>query len=346
MGDRTLTPDIVRQQIRYALSRLRSRNGHHLFEEICREYARMRISVNVLPATGPVGAGGDQGRDFETLPFRFADGDRRIAFACTLRVDRLEDKIRSDIDAIVAGGPVDMIYMFCERDIAVAKRHTIIESARSRHGVEVEIVDGAGLAEHLAAPDTFWIAERYLQLPPSFRPSDGAAPKETIRSHRDPANTVNQFPAHGVQLGTNYGNIENIHVHPADEQHGRSYPDQSPLPWRLAVISSLSIAFVVGLVYAYWLHGPRSPAPTASASASTQTASPTSGASQTTRRKVCEDMEDVTLRDRSGGTVKHTLKRGAIVTVDLNRGRGDWWYVRADNDISGWALNRHLCPVG
>jgi hypothetical protein len=67
------------QMIRVVLSLLSGENGHHTFEHVCREVAKRRVVSNVLPATGPVSAGGDHGRDFETfrtylvdeLPFRW-----------------------------------------------------------------------------------------------------------------------------------------------------------------------------------------------------------------------------------------------------------------------------------
>ncbi len=53
--------------VRFQLAQLRSKNGHHDFEHVCRHLARATICPRILPATGPVQAGGDQG---ETLnPF-------------------------------------------------------------------------------------------------------------------------------------------------------------------------------------------------------------------------------------------------------------------------------------
>ena len=39
------------------------------FERLAFELARLRVASNLLPATGPVQAGGDQGRDFESYRF-------------------------------------------------------------------------------------------------------------------------------------------------------------------------------------------------------------------------------------------------------------------------------------
>src|SRR5216684_4511108 len=60
------TPVQVAQYIRFALEQLPGENGHHKFEQLCFHLARRRIYPNLVPATGPVSAGGDQGADFET----------------------------------------------------------------------------------------------------------------------------------------------------------------------------------------------------------------------------------------------------------------------------------------
>ena len=57
------SPLQITQQIRFALDTLGENNGHHEFEKICFAFGRRRISLNLLPATGPVSSGGDQGRD-------------------------------------------------------------------------------------------------------------------------------------------------------------------------------------------------------------------------------------------------------------------------------------------
>ncbi len=57
----------IKAQIRFGLSQLAETNSHHEFEHLCRHLARARICSNIIPATGPVSSGGDQGRDFETF---------------------------------------------------------------------------------------------------------------------------------------------------------------------------------------------------------------------------------------------------------------------------------------
>ncbi|GAB3849707.1 hypothetical protein GCM10027610_073350 [Dactylosporangium cerinum] len=49
------------QLIRVSLEKLGETNGHHEFERLCLGLARQRVAPNLIPATGPVGAGGDQG---------------------------------------------------------------------------------------------------------------------------------------------------------------------------------------------------------------------------------------------------------------------------------------------
>ena len=60
------SPTQLVAQIRFALETLSETNDHHAFERICLALARRRIVSNLLPATGPVSAGGDQGRDAES----------------------------------------------------------------------------------------------------------------------------------------------------------------------------------------------------------------------------------------------------------------------------------------
>lgn len=65
----------------------------------------------------------------------------------------------------------------------------------------------------------------------------------------------------------------------------------------------------------------------------------------TLRRTVCAD--DLTLRDRPAGASTHTLVRGDLVTVRLDRTSGPWRYIRADDGAEGWALSQYLrssCP--
>jgi hypothetical protein len=161
------------QHIRFALATLSERNGHHEFEHICRHYTRHRICFNILPATGPVSGGGDQGRDFETFrtfvheaPNRFCARaeERKLAFACSLQKEVLH-KIRSDVTAIMQGPDrPDLIYFFSAQPVKVSDRHTLQAWAHTEHSVALEIIDREALAEQLADPEIFWIVSRYLDV--------------------------------------------------------------------------------------------------------------------------------------------------------------------------------------
>lgn len=116
------TPDQVIQHIKFALESLSDRNAHHEFEHACRHLARYRIAFNILPATGPVAAGGDRGRDFETFPmfvggivdgkFSTTTPNARLVFACSL--DRqVAAKVRSDVAKIMNQGPAPDILGRC-----------------------------------------------------------------------------------------------------------------------------------------------------------------------------------------------------------------------------------------
>jgi len=67
MDNRAVTvPTQAEHYIRFQLEQLTARNEHHMFEMISFRIAERRLSSNLLPATGPVSAGGDQGRDAES----------------------------------------------------------------------------------------------------------------------------------------------------------------------------------------------------------------------------------------------------------------------------------------
>ena len=103
------SPLEIEAQVRFALSQLPVQNAHHEFEHICRHLTQQFICSNVLPATGPVSAGGDQGRDFETFRSYLREelgqhgafvglvSEGTIAFVCTTQADDLLGKLRQDI---------------------------------------------------------------------------------------------------------------------------------------------------------------------------------------------------------------------------------------------------------
>lgn len=173
----------VSTQIRFQLSELGARNAHHLFEELCFHLSRVRLYSNLLPATGPVSAGGDGGRDFETYPTQLLDdssagssflaraADQPIAFACTLQQQGLSSKIRADVRKCAEGTPpFQRIYFFATANLPVAERHKLIAEASAEYGVELTILDGQALTSMLTDPEVFWIAERYLNLPSELYP--------------------------------------------------------------------------------------------------------------------------------------------------------------------------------
>lgn len=169
-------------QIRFALDQLSSRNGHHEFEHLCRHYAKARVCSNILPATGPVSSGGDQGRDFETFrtyltntvcesSFVGLATDRVVVFACTLQRKEVASKIENDVLSIVKYGlPVDSIHIFSTTDVPVGKRHEIQKWADEEHSVDIFIHDGRALAEGLADREVFWIAVEFLEVPADIYP--------------------------------------------------------------------------------------------------------------------------------------------------------------------------------
>jgi hypothetical protein len=180
------TLDQLASHIRFQLEQLSERNAHHEFEHLCRHLARARICSNILPATGPVSAHGDQGRDFESFrtylhespiansSFVGLVSEGAIAFACTLTENKqIESKIKSDIETIMGSGtPVIDIHYFCTTDVPSGLRHKKLQQwAKYTHDVLLEVHDGQAISEYLTAPDIFWIAVRFLNIPSELYPS-------------------------------------------------------------------------------------------------------------------------------------------------------------------------------
>ena len=221
-------PVEVAAQVRVALSHLPVRNAHHEFEQMCRHLTGQFICSNVLPATGPVSAGGDQGRDFETFRTYLRDelgpygaflglaSNRPVAFVCTLQADNVTTKIRSDIAIVCASGyPVDEIHAFTLASVPVSARHRLQDEAQEDHDVRLEFHDAESIADLLALPEGFWIAEHFLSLPAEVRPAappdDGALPDGYVelrsKWREDPA----LYPTLGMFLDLKTGLRESMY---------------------------------------------------------------------------------------------------------------------------------------
>ena len=175
--------ETVRAQIRFHLAELADRNEHHAFERLCAEVTRARICSNIIPATGPVSAGGDKGRDFETFktyleqsPLRASSFLGRassgiLVFTCSTQHNPAASKIQSDVAKIMASGECpERIYFFSSHNIPVAKRHAVQQDVWTRYSVRLDVLDAQALAEHLSDPDLFWVAQEYLHLPGEIYP--------------------------------------------------------------------------------------------------------------------------------------------------------------------------------
>lgn len=158
------------EYIRYRLDALGARNGHHEFEDLCFHLAKAVVTPDLIYMTGPVSAGGDQGRDFET--FRGQRGSEDISFACTIQQNGLVSKIRADVGRTVgAGRHVDAVVAMCASELAGSARHRLEQEMNDLHGIRLEVLDGLTIADKLAEPANFWIARRYLAIPESFVPT-------------------------------------------------------------------------------------------------------------------------------------------------------------------------------
>jgi hypothetical protein len=172
-----LTPEQVSEYLLFALSQLAGENGHHKFENLCYHLASRRIYSNVIPSTGPVSAGGDQGSDFETYQVGdlsvvgpisefFGQATReKVVFACSLEKDH-SGKIKKDLSAVAKFSvKVEKLVFMSNHDIPIGKRHKILDFALQTHGVHLEIFDARAISKMLSDSELFWIAQEYLSIP-------------------------------------------------------------------------------------------------------------------------------------------------------------------------------------
>ncbi|MGC0344354.1 hypothetical protein [Streptomyces sp. SLBN-8D4] len=170
----------LQRYIEFQLVRLGSHNAHHPFEDLCLEVARKRLASNLMPSTGPVSSGGDQGRDAEThwsnispVPpgqsrtsvFNALVKEEPAAMACTLQRRGLPAKIRKDLASICSQGePVTRVFYFAIEPLPKGQRAALVAEARKRHGIQLEIWDAQALAANLADRDLWYAARRYLHV--------------------------------------------------------------------------------------------------------------------------------------------------------------------------------------
>ena len=211
------TPEARARYIRFQLETLSERNGHHEFEHIGRRVAAARIASNLLPATGPVSGGGDQGRDFETHPtelvrelgpaggFVALTAADPLAFVCTIQRTQLRKKLVGDVAKVVASGaPVARVHAFIVAGMSKSQREKAIKAARNEHSVELVVHDALYLAEQLAESDLYWVAERYLDAPKEMAP-DPPAPEDDglpqwYRTDRERRRATDPVPTPGEVL--------------------------------------------------------------------------------------------------------------------------------------------------
>ncbi|GAB2460588.1 hypothetical protein HD599_001173 [Conyzicola lurida] len=177
------SPTELERSIRFGLGTLTETNSHHDFETISLGLARKRIATNLMPATGPVAAGGDQGRDAESYwtnltnegapssLFVVGATDENVVLACTTQQADIPSKIRADLQSICSRGePVDRVVYFTLTPVPVGKRHELQEHARANHSVALDIWDALAISRELAEHDLYYLAVDYLHLPAELAP--------------------------------------------------------------------------------------------------------------------------------------------------------------------------------
>lgn len=201
----------VKQHIKFSLNELSSENRHHEFEHVCRYVARKRICSNIVPATGPVSAYGDQGEDFASyrtyLKNEFGDSafiglinEGHIVFACSIQAENIETKIKKDVEKIIKNdlSPTD-IHFFSTQNITVGKKHELQKWAKDKKDVHLEIYDLSALSEFMTDFDLFWVAIEFLKVPAEIYPEPIDPKFEKYLS------LYEKFKGDNTQLSLNYG---------------------------------------------------------------------------------------------------------------------------------------------
>jgi hypothetical protein len=159
--------------VRFGLDSLGETNSHHEFELLCLELARRRIATNLIPATGPVSAGGDDGADAESFWTSLAVGpddgialptSEKVVIACTTQRRGLRSKIVADATKMNGLEP-DHVVFFLSNPMPVKQRHDAIDAASAASGARVDIWDGRAIAHELCDSDLRWIAAEFLRIP-------------------------------------------------------------------------------------------------------------------------------------------------------------------------------------
>jgi hypothetical protein len=197
-----MAPTSLRRLITFALDELSVRNGQYEFEQLCQELVRARIASNIITATGPVNAAGDQGRDAETFEtslhrelgphssFLALVSDEPAGFCMTIQKTGLRGKFLEDARKVTSeGATVKKIYALCTARVAVGVRHGHEKALAKKVHIPVTILDGAWITEQLSAPELFWIAERYLDLPADLRPEPSPTDSDPLPGGYDETRT-------------------------------------------------------------------------------------------------------------------------------------------------------------
>ncbi|MER6760262.1 MULTISPECIES: NACHT domain-containing protein [Amycolatopsis] len=157
------------RQIHDGLQGLRRNNGFHEFEALCLDFANAALGGHFVPATGPVGDGGDGGQDFASY-MRLTWEGKGIAVAdkvvgiCTIGGGDLVKKIRADLRAVAADARVVAVYAFLASDLQVTRIQRLEEEAKTHYDIKLEVFDGNRLAKAMARADFAALAYRRLNL--------------------------------------------------------------------------------------------------------------------------------------------------------------------------------------
>ena len=153
---------MLASRIRYELGQLKTRDAHVDFQMLCAALARVTITPNILFPTGPVSAGGDRGRDFETYwtasqqvrtegAALGVEQGHKVVGICTLQQTGLRAKVLDDVAKVCSGSDrVDRVVSYSEFDIVKSRRAEIQDEVCSGFGIDIDFFGGEDIADQLA----------------------------------------------------------------------------------------------------------------------------------------------------------------------------------------------------
>jgi hypothetical protein len=171
---------LPREVLAYELSKISTNQKQDEFETLCRRLAEKFIVPNLIPQVGPTG-GGDGKTDFETYPVSSSifdrwfvpengwDKDEKWAFAISAK-EEWKGKAKGDVQKIVeTKRDYTRVYFMTNQLVSSKKKKDAQDEFEKEFNVEVIILDGEWILEHIYNNDVTSIAVDSLNLSSTYK---------------------------------------------------------------------------------------------------------------------------------------------------------------------------------